>query len=269
MQAANERAAAHLGKFEQRLVRGLVQAALVHLDESGVRVAGKLHWLHVASTDKLTFYGVHPQRGTPALEAFDIVPRCPNWVMHDYWAPYFTSAHCLHALCNQHLLRELKFLAEEQQELWAGDLSRYLRHLQRRVQAQGPLDQSPYTAALTRFRALLRRGRQGHPRRVGRDRQSKGANLLDRLESCAPYHLAFLWNPVVPFTNNQAEQDIRMIKVRQKISGGFRTLRGARVFARIRSYISTCRKQGQNIWSAIQQAIAGQPFIPSISPAPT
>ena len=212
LQAANERAAAHLGKFEQRLVRGLVQAALVHLDESGVRVAGKLHWLHVASTDKLTFYGVHPQRGTPALEAFDIVPRCPNWVMHDYWAPYFTSAHCLHALCNQHLLRELKFLAEEQQELWAGDLSRYLRHLQRRVQAQGPLDQSPYTAALTRFRALLRRGRQGHPRRVGRDRQSKGANLLDRLESCAPYHLAFLWNPVVPFTNNQAEQDIRMIK---------------------------------------------------------
>ncbi len=269
LQAANERAAAQLGAFEQRLAQGLVQAALVHLDESGVRVAGKLHWLHVASTAKLTFYGIHPQRGTPALEALAIVPRCPHWVMHDYWAPYFTYGDCLHALCNQHLLRELKFLAEEQHERWAGDLSRYLRHLHRRVQAQGPLEQSPFTAVLARFRTLLRRGRARHPRRVGRTRQSKGANLLDRLETFGQNHLAFLWEPAVPFTNNQAEQDIRMIKVRQKISGGFRTRRGARVFARIRAYISTCRKQGLNIWSAIQQAIAGQPFIPEISPAPT
>lgn len=266
LQAANERAATQLSGFEKVLAELLVRAALVHLDESGVRVGGKLHWLHVASTEKLTCYGIHPKRGTEALEALDIVPRCRGWVMHDHWVPYFTYEHCLHALCNQHLLRELKFLAEEHQELWAADLSRYLRHLKERVRGQGPLGESQFKAALARFRALVRRGRKGHPGRVGR--QSKAANLLDRLEGFALCFLAFLWEPTVPFTNNQAEQDIRMIKVRQKISGGFRTLKGARVFARIRSYLSTCRKQGRNLWTAIQKMMLGQPFIPSLQTAP-
>jgi transposase len=118
LQAANQRAAAQLSDFEAALAELLVGAALVHLDETGVRVEGKLHWLHVVSTDKLTCYSVHHKRGAEAMEAFGIVPRCHNWVIHDHWAPYFTFGNCVHALCNQHLLRELKFLAEEHQEAW-------------------------------------------------------------------------------------------------------------------------------------------------------
>ena len=117
---------------------------------------------------------------------------------------------------------------------------------------------------------MVRRGRYRHPRRVpgqGRSAQSKAANLLDRLEDFDWSILAFLWDGRVPFTNNQAEQDIRMIKVRQKISGCFRTLRGAQIFCRIRSYLSTCRKQGRNLWQALQSAVSGAPFIPSAPPA--
>jgi transposase len=216
----------------------------------------------VASTERLTFYGIHPRRGIEALEAFGIVPRCQNWLMHDYLAPYWTYKGCLHALCNQHLLRELKFLAEEQEQVWAGDLGQYLRHLHHRVQEQGPLDPSQFRSVLARFRRLVGQGRQLHPKQVGRGKQSKAANLLDRLEEREESYLAFLWNPAVPFTNNQAEQDIRMMKVRQKISGGFRSLAGGRVFARIRSYLSTCRKQGHNLWEALQRAVQGRPFLP-------
>jgi transposase len=266
LQAANERAAAQLCDFEKALAEQLVREALVHLDESGVRVEGKLHWLHVASTAKYTFYGIHPKRGTEALEAFDIVPRCRGWLMHDHWVAYFTYENCVHALCNQHLLRELKFLAEDQQEDWAADLGGYLRHLHKRVQEEGHLDEAQYQRAQARFRALVRCGRERHPGQAGR--QSKAANLLDRLEGFDVCFLAFLWEPAVPFTNNQAEQDIRMIKVRQKISGGFRTLKGARIFARIRSYLSTCRKHGLNLWMAIQRAMIGEPFMLSPSSVP-
>jgi len=268
LQAANERVASQLSDYQRAVAEQLVRAALLHLDESGVRVEGKLHWLHVASTERLTFYGIHSKRGTEALEAFGIVPRCRGILMHDHWAAYFTYQDCLHALCNQHLLRELKFLAEELHEAWAGELGGYLAYLNLRRQEQGLLNQSQFKSVLARFRALVRRGRAVHPAQSGRNRQSKAANLLDRLEAFEDCFLAFLWEPTVPFTNNQAEQDIRMIKVRQKISGGFRTLKGARLFARIRGYLSTCRKHGLNLWWAIHQAVAGEPFIPTPSSAP-
>lgn len=261
LQAATERVAGQLSDFEKVLAGQLVREALVHLDESGLRVGGKLHWLHVTSTPRLTYYGVHPCRGTQALEAFGIVPRCHNWLMHDHWAPYFQYEDCLHALCNQHVLRELKFLAEEQAQKWAAELSRYLRHLNKQVQEKGQLGEKQFKSVLARFRALVRRGRRRHPGQAGR--QSKAANLLDRLEGFDLNFLAFLWEPAVPFTNNQAEQDIRMVKVRQKISGGFRTLHGAQIFARIRSYLSTCRKQGHNVWKALQRAVQGRPFMPA------
>jgi transposase len=268
VQAANERVAQHLSAFERSVADQLVQAALVHVDESGVRVAGKLHWLHVASTAQLTCYGIHPKRGRAALDELGIVPRCRNWVLHDHWPPYFTYPDCRHALCNQHLLRELKFLAQERQEAWAQNLKQYLQHCHQRRQKEGPLGPPQFRSVRTRFRALVRAGRQDHPRRTGRQRQSPAANLLDRLEAHEGSFLAFLSEPGVPFTNNQAEQDIRMLKVRQKISGGFRTPRGAQIFARIRSYLSTCRKQGRNLWTALQQAVVGQPFIPEPSTDP-
>jgi transposase len=268
--AANERVYEKLEPFAQALVNQLPQAEVVHFDESGLRVEGKLHWLHVASSAALTFYGVHPKRGTEAMDAFGIIGACRQWVVHDHWKPYFAYQECLHVLCNEHLLRELKFLWEEQQEVWAQQLSHLLLEFYQIRQKHGALNERQFKRALKRYRAVVRRGRYRHPRldpHQGRCAQSKAANLLDRLEDFDLCFLAFLVDERVPFTNNQGEQDIRMIKVRQKISGCFRTLKGAQMFGRIRSYISTCRKQRRNIWEAIQRAVIGRPFIPSAPPA--
>jgi transposase len=262
--AGNRRTYETLAPFEQRGKDLLPQAPLVHGDESGLRVAGRLHWLHVVSTAQLTFYGVHPKRGTKAMDEFNILPRCKNWIMHDHFKPYFTYQEALHALCNEHHLRELKFLYEEHQESWAEELSAFLIEANERGQREGVLTKKQFKKALARYHGILAKGRRRHPRRQGRGAQSKAANLLDRLEDYDLCVLAFLFDPDVPFTNNQGERDIRMEKVRQKISGCFRTLQGACVFARIRSYISTCRKQGRNILDELQNAIQGNPFIPSL-----
>ena len=268
--AANERAYHQLDPFAQALAGQVPLAEVVHLDESGLRVDGTLHWLHVASTATLTCYGVHPKRGAEAMDALGIVGACRQWVVHDHWKPYFSYEQCQHALCNEHLLRELKFLWEEQQEVWARQMSDLLLALHRRRQKHGEFNERQFKRARQRYRNVVRRGRYRHPRLApgqGRCAQSKAANLLDRLEDFDYNILAFLWDGRVPFTNNQAEQDIRMIKVRQKISGCFRTLRGAQIFCRIRSYLSTCRKQGRNLWRALQSAVNGAPFIPSAPPA--
>jgi transposase len=265
----NLRVAGHLAGFEAALVTHLRQAPVLHVDESGLRVAGQLHWLHVACTAKLTFYGVHPKRGTAATDAFAILPHCRGWLIHDHWTPYFTYDQALHGLCNQHLLRELKFVAEERQEAWAGRLSAWLVRAYRRRQQRGAFSERQFHRAHARYRAILRAGRRLHPRGHGSatDPGRKTANLLDRLQDFDLCVLAFLFAPEVPFTNNQAEQDIRMIKLRQKISGGFRTLSGARAFARVRSYLSSWRKQGRNLWEAIGRAVIGQPFMPELTTA--
>lgn len=263
---ANQRVYRNLAPFEQEVKGLLPQAALVHADESGLRVAGKLHWLHVVCTPWLTFYGVHGQRGRDAMDELDILPHCHGWMLHDHLKAYFTYQDCLHALCNEHHLRELKFLYEEQQEAWAQELSTFLLDAKKQVEQHGVLQEREFKQALARYHAILAKGRRRHPRRQGKQAQSKAANLLDRLEDYDLSVLAFLFDPDVPFTNNQGERDIRMEKVRQKISGCFRTLHGARVFARIRSYISTCRKQGRNIMDELENAVRGKPFIPSLAP---
>lgn len=265
--AANERTYKNLAPFEQALWVLLPHAPVNHCDESGLRVAGALHWLHVVSNAQLTFYGVHPKRGREAMDYFDILPRCRNFLVHDHWKAYFTYEDCLHALCNQHHLRELKFLYEEQQEFWAQELSRFLLDLHQRRLTQGVLGRREFKECLAAYHAILRKGRRRHPRQEGHAAQSKAANLLDRLEDFEMSVLAFAVFAEVPFTNNGGEQDIRMQKVQQKISGCFRTLHGARVSARIRSYISTCRKQDRNILDELEKAILGNPFIPSAPPA--
>jgi transposase len=163
----------------------------------------------------------------------------------------------------------LKFVAEERQEAWAGRLSAWLVRTYRRRQQRGVFHARQFHRAHARYRALLPAGRRLHPRGPGSasDPDRKTANLLDRLEDFDLSVLAFLFAPEVPFTNNQAEQDIRRIKVRQKISGGFRTLSGARAFARVRSYLSSCRQQGRNLWEAIGRAVSGQPFMPELTTA--
>jgi transposase len=262
----NERAYQTLDPVETAIMRALIQAPAVNVDESGLRVAGRLHWLHVACTSSLTYYGVHGNRGTVAMDALGVLPHCRYWLVHDHWKPYY-KYDALHALCNQHLLRELKFLSEEHQEDWAAQLSGFLLDWKEDplIKLGTGLDEAQFKRAHARYQAILRQGRRTHPRRQlgqGPTKQCKAANLLDRLEDYDLCVLAFLLDPNVPFTNNQAEQDLRMIKTKQKISGCFRTLKGAQIFARIRSYLSTCRKQGRNLWQACYQLVIGRPFMP-------
>ena len=205
----------------------------------------------------------HAKRGAEAMNDFGILPRCKNWLIHDHWKPYFTYPDCLHALCNEHHLRELKFLAEEHQESWAKEMSRFLLDCLERRKSQGVLDQRQFKRTRRQYRAILKKARRRHPRREDSRPQGKAANLLNRLEDFELNVLAFTIFEEVPFTNNGAERDIRMEKTKQKISGCFRTLHGAKVFARIRSYISTCRKRGRNILEELQKAILGKPYMPS------
>ncbi len=255
-----------MAPFAQALARQVPLAEILHLEESGLRVAGTRHWLPVASTATLTSYGVPFQARHRGDGRSGHRGRLPPVGGHDHWKPYFSYQQCPHARCNEHLLRELKFLWEEDGQVWARQMSDLLLELHRRRRQHGEFNERQFKRARHRYRNGVRRGRYRHPRRApgqGRCAQSKAANLLDRLEDFHWSILAFLGDGRVPFTNNQAEQDIRMIKVRPKISGCFRTLRGTRIFCRLRSYLSTCRKQGRNLWLALQSAVRGAPFIPS------
>ena len=266
----NERAYDALKPVEEAIIQALIESPVLNVDESGLRVANKLQWLHVVCTALLTFYGVHGRRGTEAMDALGVLPHFYLWLVHDHWKAYY-KYDALHALCNQHLLRELKFLAEEHQQIWAAELSEFLLEWKVNPLTKLGLDEEQFNGAHARFKAIVGKGRGGYPRRQPgqkRAKQSKAANLLDRLEDYDLSVLAFLIDPKVPFTNNQGEQDVRMIKVKQKISGCFRTITGAKVFSRIRSYLSTCRKQGRNLWEACHQLVIGQPFMPNVPTAP-
>jgi len=263
----------NLAAFEAAVCDQLARQDVLHADESGLRVAGKLHWLHCLSTDRLTFYGVHPKRGKGAMDSFGILLRFLGTLMHDAFSPYFRYL-CAHALCNVHLVRELTFLHEELHQLWAGHLILLLFKMRTVAEEHRarPSQLTPEEKAplLQHFHNLLAAGRAANPptgpppdpHKRGRRKQSKAQNLLDRLERREAAVLAFLHDVRVPFSNNQAEQDIRMIKLQQKISGCFRTRSGALRFARIRSYLSTARKHALNPLHALTLSFSGQPFLP-------
>jgi transposase len=266
-----------LHPFETAAIDQLRNEPVVNVDESGMRVVGKLHWLHVACTERWTFYGVHEKRGQQAMDHFDILPHALGRLVHDFWKPYFRY-DCNHGLCNEHHLRELKFLLEEQQQTWAGEMSALLLDMKAFTESQKPLTaqltESQKAPWIERYRTLVAIGRAANPlaepppgkRKRGRRKQTKAQNLLDRLEHYESSVLAFLHDLRVPFTNNQAERDIRMLKVRQKVSGCFRTVQGATHFARIRSYLSTARKHGRDLLQATTRALNGQPFVPATAP---
>jgi len=201
--SANERTYQQLAPFEQRL-QVLLPQAPANLDESGGRVAGKLHWVPVVSTPQLTFYGVHPKRGREAMDQFEIVPRCRHFVIHDHFKPYFGYTQCLHALCNEHHLRELKFVFEQEHEPWAGQMSRFLLDCLARRKQEGVLEERQFQKVRRQYRAILKQGRWLHPRVQGGGAQSKAANLLRRLEDFEWNVLAFTVFEEVPFTNNGA-----------------------------------------------------------------
>jgi len=273
VQALVQRCAEHLVPVEERLKEALRQAAVLHQDETGLYVAGKRHWMHVSATEQLTHYPVHAKRGKEALDEIGILADFHGVSVHDGWQSYWRYA-CDHALCNVHHLRELTFLSEEQQQVWADQMITVLLDIKAAVEqarAQGrtslhPLEVQDWKA---RYEALLDEGYQANPPdpppviKKGRRKQSAARNLLDRLSKHQEAVLLFLENFAVPFDNSLAERDIRMVKVQQKISGCFRSLPGAQAFCRIRGYLSTLRKQGLPVLSALEQALCGHPVFPA------
>ncbi len=271
IESARKKCHGALEPFEEELKEILILGALLHADESGLRVEGSLHWLHVYSTSLFTFYGVHKKRWNEAMDFFGILPLFTGTLIHDGLVAYLAYT-CAHGLCNAHHLRELKFVHEELHQGWAGKMIRILCKMNKFVKEQSlvmsHLTEETLAPWLKKYAKIIKEGYVQNPEppvrtgKRGRLKKTKAQNLLGRLDQYRRYVLAFLYDFTIPFTNNQGEQDIRMIKVQQNISGGFRTLEGARMFARIRSYISTVRKHRLNVFGMITQAIAGQPFMP-------
>jgi len=272
--AANQQIVEQTKASLESIQQQLIAADVVCFDESGLRVEGKLHWLHVAGTETLTHYHVGRKRGQIGMQAGGILPEFQGNAVHDHWKPYLKFDQCQHSFCNAHHLRELQFVTDQYQQSWAEEMAHLLRTIQADVEAAPApaMSLSPdrlahyeieYDELITKGLALNPPPKVAPPKKRGRTKQSPPKNLLDRLLTHKSGVLAFMYDFRIPFDNNLAERDVRMVKVKQKVSGTFRTQEGANTFCTIRSYISTARKQEHNVIDAMYGALLGQPFVPS------
>jgi transposase len=264
-----------LEPVQTALKAALLRAPVLHSDETGVRVQKQLHWIHVAATSTLTFYAHHAKRGREAFTAIGILPHFGGTSVHDSLASYHDPTYpCTHSLCNAHLLRELLGLFETNHQTWTQRMSALLiclKHAKEAAELQGKTALDP--VLLLRYQTLYRRivarglAQNPAPTRTGqRGRPAHGVclSLLLRLQDREDAVLRFALDFAVPFDNNQAERDLRMIKVQQKVSGCFRSTDGADHFCRIRGYISTLHKQGCGILSALRSVFMGNPIYPCL-----
>ena len=266
-----------LQSVEEAVRRALCQVPVVNFDESGLRVEGKLHWLHTASTPYLTWYMVHPKRGRDAMDEANILPDFKGIAVHDALQSYFQYTLCAHALCNAHHLRELKLMFEHYGQLWAAAMAALLRDMHRvvgkhrEVGKNGLNDELAtefercYTDILQTALEEIPSLPDPPPDKRGRKKQHPAKNLYDRLLKHKDAALRFMRDFRVPFDNNQAERDIRMIKTQQKISGTFRKMSGAKVFCQVRGYISTAKKQGKNVLEALRSVLDCAPWVPELA----
>jgi transposase len=261
-----------LEEVNERIKEQILYSPIVHFDETGMRIEGKLHWLHVAGTEEATYYVPHGKRGSQAIEAIGILPSFEGIAVHDGWSSYFNYG-CDHALCNAHHLRELTFVYEQEGQRWAKQMIEFLLEVkEKKEKSTGQRFSAKRIQEFERrYRDIVAMGMAANPppaeegkKKRGRKKKSKAANLLDRLLQHEKAVLAFMYAFSVPFHNNLGERDIRMMKVQQKISGTFRSFEGALSFCRIRSYISTVKKQGLNVMSALQDVFSGKRLLPQL-----
>ena len=261
----NKQAYEQLAKFELISKEKLINSPCLNVDETGININGKRNWLHSASNEQWTHFFPHAKRGTVAMDLMAILPRYKGILCHDHWKPYYRYS-CLHALCNAHHLRELTRAGEQDKQAWAFEMKQLLEKMNRVVnEAGGILSHEAAEHWKIQYRELLANAeiecpppeKPDKPKR-GRVKRSKARNLLERLIDFEEDVLRFMTNTNVPFTNNAAENAIRMTKVHQKISGCFRSLDGAEIFCRVRGYLSTCRKQGMSATQAMTLVFEGE-----------
>ena len=256
-----------LAAWEQAAIEQILSQPTLHVDETSLRVERKNHWIHVYSAGQITLKFLHPKRGRAAIEALHIIPRYGGTIIHDCWASYLAYEHCGHGLCGSHLLRELTFVVESNGYRWAANIKRLLQQTCALVAKSESkcLSETEYQNLRKRYRNLLTRGEKELPPipprqngKRGRVAKSDAHNLWERLKRYEDAVLLFAKLPHVPFTNNRAERDLRMSKVKQKVSGCFRTFQYAQAYCRISSYLQTMAYRGYNPLLAIQMALSGQ-----------
>jgi len=265
--AASKRCAEALSGFEDWMIGKIKKSRVVDFDESGINIGGSLHWMHTAGTPMLTAYFAHKRRGSKAFDAMGILPGFTGTAVHDHLPAYFKYS-CDHSLCNAHHIRELIFVYEQEGQKWAHNMIGCLLEIKDSVESaavKGKLIKSSLMRQYEKkYKGILRQGFRMNPppesdtaKKRGRKKKTKTLNLLIRLRDFQKETLRFMYDSDVPFDNNLSERDIRMIKVQQKISGLFRTMCGAEQFCRIRSFISTVKKQGLNVIDSIYQIMCG------------
>lgn len=259
--------------FEDRLKEVLLLSSVLHSDETGIRCEGKTQWTHTVSDGQHTYYYIDEHRGTQAMDKAGLLPRYEGHLVHDRYASYFQYDQLEHSLCNAHLLRELKYLHEQEGCLWAEGIMALLLSAKKYKEENTSISQPYKTCIENEFTHQVesqlkeeekRMALSGKPVCRGKPKRSKAHNLLLALSKHQQAVLAFVMHEHVPFDNNQAERDLRMIKTKQKVSGCFRSHDGGVIFCRIRSYLSTLKKNQMNILKGIQDAILGKPFIPAL-----
>lgn len=253
--------------FKQELINLLKQSPVINFDETGIRINGKRHWLHVAGTNRMTYYYPHKKRGYEAMDAMGVIPGYTGVAVHDGWKPYH-KFDCKHSLCNAHLLRELIGISETCDQLWPEMMKDLLMCIKSYKDGMS-LNLGNMKKFCFDYENICSIGTNENPPdpniipgKRGRKKQSKSKNLLDRFIIYKAEILRFMYDHVVPFDNNLAERDVRMVKVQQKVSGTFRSLRGAECFCLIRSYISTVKKNSRSIMNALVDLVNGKTFVP-------
>jgi hypothetical protein len=256
-----------LERWELSAIERLLTQPVMHVDETSLRVNKHNHWIHVCSGGDITVKFLHDKRGQQAIEAAGVIPRYGGVIIHDCWASYLAYAHCGHGLCGAHLLRELTFIVQADGYAWAKNMKRLLQQTCARVAKRKRKKLSPreYDNLQKRYRNILTRADKQlppippkHNGKRGRVAKSDAHNLWERLKQHETAVLLFAKNPHVPFTNNRAERDLRMSKVKQKVSGCFRNREYAQAYCRISSYLQTTANRGYNPLVAIQMALSGQ-----------